>query len=51
MDYVDVIFAHRYDDFTPIEEVCRAFSWVIEKGYALYWGTSEWTADQIAEAI
>lgn len=51
MDYVDVIFAHRYDDNTPLEEVVRAFSWVIDKGYAFYWGTSEWTADQITDAI
>lgn len=45
MDYVDVIFAHRYDDFTPLEEVCRAFSWVIDQGFAFYWGTSEWSSD------
>ena len=51
MDYVDVIYAHRYDDNTPLEETCRAFSWLIDKGMALYWGTSEWSADQIAEAI
>ncbi len=45
------MLAHRYDSDTPLEEVCRAFSWIIDKGYAFYWGTSEWTAGQIAEAI
>jgi len=51
LDYVDVIFAHRYDLDTPLEEVVRAFSWVVEKGYANYWGTSEWDPDQTTEAI
>ena len=51
MDYIDIVYAHRYDDATPLEEVCRAFSWLIEQGMAFYWGTSEWTVDQIAEAI
>jgi aryl-alcohol dehydrogenase-like predicted oxidoreductase len=51
LDYVDVIFAHRPDRFTPLEEVCRAFSWLIENNKALYWGTSEWDPDTIAEAI
>ena len=47
MDYVDVIFCHRPDKNTPIEETCRAMNYVIEKGMAFYWGTSEWDADQI----
>lgn len=51
LDYVDVIFAHRYDFDTPLEEVVRAFSWLIDQGLAFYWGTSEWTADQITDAI
>lgn len=51
MSYVDVIYAHRPDHETPLEETCRAFSWLIEKGYALYWGTSEWPAAKISEAI
>ena len=51
LDYVDLIFAHRADEDTPIEETVRAFSWLIEKGKALYWGTSEWSAEQISEAI
>jgi len=45
MDYVDIIFAHRYDYQTPLEETCKAFSWIIDKNLALYWGTSEWSAD------
>ena len=47
MDYVDVVFCHRPDRNTPIEETCRAMNYVIEKGWAFYWGTSEWDADQI----
>ncbi|RPD60204.1 Aldo/keto reductase [Lentinus tigrinus ALCF2SS1-6] len=50
LEYVDVIFAHRADHTVPMEEVVRAFNFVIEKGYALYWGTSEWSAQQIEEA-
>lgn len=50
MDYVDVVLAHRPDPCTPMEEVVRAFNWVIEKGWAFYWGTSEWSAEQITEA-
>jgi voltage-dependent potassium channel beta subunit len=49
-DYVDIYFAHRYDPETPMEEIVEAFSDVIRSGKALYWGTSEWTAAQIAEA-
>jgi voltage-dependent potassium channel beta subunit len=48
--YVDIYFAHRYDPETPIEEVVEAFSDVVRSGQALYWGTSEWSAAQIAEA-
>ncbi|KAI8909285.1 hypothetical protein PhCBS80983_g00613 [Powellomyces hirtus] len=50
LDYVDLIFAHRPDNLTPMEEVVRAFNWIIEKGYAFYWGTSEWSAEQISDA-
>ena len=49
LEYVDVVFCHRYDMYTPLEEVCLAMNWVIEKGWALYWGTSEFTASQIME--
>jgi len=50
LDYVDVIFAHRPDASVPMEEVVRAFNWVIEKGWAHYWATSEWSAYEIEEA-
>jgi len=49
-DYVDLYFAHRYDPETPLEEIVEAFSDVVRSGRALYWGTSEWSAAQIAEA-
>ena len=51
LDYVDIIYAHRPDPATPLEETLRAFSWLIENNIALYWGTSEWDADVIAETI
>ena len=50
LEYVDVVFCHRYDNMTPLEETCKAMNWVIDQGYADYWGTSEWTASQIMEA-
>ncbi|KAJ7883807.1 voltage-gated potassium channel beta-2 subunit [Mycena leptocephala] len=50
MSYVDVLFAHRHDRTVPMEEIVRAFNYVIEKGWALYWGTSAWPAQQIEEA-
>ncbi|KAI0749666.1 Aldo/keto reductase [Daedaleopsis nitida] len=50
LEYVDVIFAHRADHTVPMEEVVRAFNFVIEKGWALYWATSEWSAQEIEEA-
>ncbi|KAK7037394.1 hypothetical protein VNI00_011144 [Paramarasmius palmivorus] len=50
MDYVDIIFAHRPDLSVPMEEVVRAFNYVIEQGWAFYWGTSEWSARDIEEA-
>ena len=50
LDYVDVAFAHRHDPITPIEEVCRAFDWLINHGKAFYWGTSMWTPDEAMEA-
>ncbi|KAL2869242.1 putative voltage-gated K+ channel beta subunit (KCNAB) [Aspergillus lucknowensis] len=50
LEYVDIIYAHRPDRLTPMEEVVRAFNFVIEKGWAFYWGTSEWSADEISEA-
>ena len=50
MDYVDLVFCHRADPATPIEETVRALSDIIDSGRALYWGTSEWTADEIRAA-
>ncbi len=50
LDYVDLIFCHRPDIRTPIEETVRAMTHVINQGKALYWGTSEWSATQIMEA-
>jgi aryl-alcohol dehydrogenase-like predicted oxidoreductase len=50
LDYVDLIYAHRPDRHTPMEETVRAFNHLINTGKALYWGTSEWNADEIAQA-
>ncbi|KAJ7673913.1 NADP-dependent oxidoreductase domain-containing protein [Mycena polygramma] len=50
MTYVDVLFAHRCDRTVTMEEIVRAFNYVIRKGWALYWGTSAWSAQQIEEA-
>lgn len=50
LDFVDLVYAHRPDPNTPIEETVYAFSDMIEQGKALYWGTSEWSADEIRAA-
>lgn len=50
MEYVDLIFCHRPDLYTPIEETVRAMTHVINQGKAFYWGTSEWSAQQIMAA-
>ncbi|CAI5990184.1 unnamed protein product [Closterium sp. NIES-65] len=50
MEYVDLLYCHRPDASTPIEETVRAMNHVIDKGWAFYWGTSEWSAAQITEA-
>ena len=50
VDYVDLVFCHRPDAETPVEETARAMSHVVERGWAFYWGTSEWSADQIRHA-
>jgi len=50
LDFIDLIFCHRPDPETPIEETVWAMSDIIHSGKALYWGTSEWTAQQIKEA-
>ncbi|MFN8257475.1 MAG: aldo/keto reductase [Bacteroidales bacterium] len=48
--YVDLIFCHRPDLHTPIEETVRAMNYLINQGLAFYWGTSEWNAEQIRQA-
>lgn len=50
LDYVDLIFCHRADLHTPVEETVRAMNHVITQGKALYWGTSEWPAERILDA-
>ncbi len=50
-DYVDLYFCHRYDPETPLEETVRAMDDLIRQGKVLYWGTSEWSGAQIAEAV
>ncbi len=49
-DYVDLVFCHRPDAQTPIEETVRAMNYLIDQGMAFYWGTSEWSAEQIRQA-
>lgn len=49
-DYVDLIFCHRPDKHTPIEETVWGMNQMIKEGKALYWGTSEWSARQIRQA-
>ena len=51
LDFLDLIFCHRADPETPIEETVRAMSDIVSSGKALYWGTSEWAADEIVAAI
>jgi aryl-alcohol dehydrogenase-like predicted oxidoreductase len=51
VDYLDLYYAHRPDHITPMEETVRAFTDLIEQGKVLYWGTSEWSAQEIQEAI
>jgi voltage-dependent potassium channel beta subunit len=50
-DYLDIYFCHRFDEETPVEETARAMDDLIHRGKILYWGTSEWSAEQIQEAI
>ena len=47
LDHVDLVFCHRPDSHTPIEETVWAMSDMIARGKTLYWGTSEWSADEI----
>ena len=50
LDYVDLIYCHRPDPETPIEETVLAMDYIVRNGLALYWGTSEWSADQLEAA-
>ncbi len=51
LEHVDLLFCHRPDPETPIEETVRAMNHVLNQGKALYWGTSEWSAEEIHEAV
>ena len=51
LDYVDLVFCHRFDPLTPTETVVRAMTDVVRSGKATAWGTSEWSAQQITEAV
>ncbi len=51
VDYIDLYQCHRYDRETPLDETCRVMDDLIRAGKILYWGVSEWNADQIAAAV
>lgn len=51
LEYVDLLYCHRPDPDTPIEETVRAMDYLIHSGCAFYWGTSEWSAVQLEEAF
>lgn len=51
VDYLDLYFCHRPDPDTPVQETVRAMDALIRQGKVLYWGTSEWSADQVHAAI
>jgi voltage-dependent potassium channel beta subunit len=51
LDYVDLLYCHRPDKTTPIEETVWAMHNIIEWGQAIYWGTSQWSAAEIVSAI
>jgi len=50
LDHVDLLYCHRPDPHTPIEETVRAMNHILDRGWAFYWGTSEWSADELREA-
>ena len=50
LDFVDLVYCHRPDPETPVEETVWAMSDIVDRGAALYWGTSEWSADEIRAA-
>jgi len=51
VDYVDLYQCHRFDRQTPLEETCAVMNDLVRQGKILYWGVSEWNADQIAGAV
>jgi voltage-dependent potassium channel beta subunit len=51
LEYVDLLFCHRPDPLTPIEETVRAIDMLIKQGLVFYWGTSEWKASEIEAAF
>jgi len=50
LDYIDLVFCHRPDPNTPIEETVWSMHMMVESGKALYWGTSEWSGEELREA-
>ncbi len=50
LEYVDIVYCHRPDPQVPMEEVVWAMDQILRNGQALYWGTSEWSAEQIEKA-
>jgi voltage-dependent potassium channel beta subunit len=50
-DYLDLYFCHRFDPDSPVEEVARTMDDLVHQGKVLYWGTSEWTASQVAQSL
>lgn len=50
LSYVDILYCHRPDPTTPVDETVRAMDHIIKSGYAFYWGTSEWSAAQLQAA-
>jgi aryl-alcohol dehydrogenase-like predicted oxidoreductase len=51
MDYIDLMQFHRFDADTPLDETVRAIDDLVRQGKVLYWGVSEWSADQIADVV
>ncbi|CAL1547570.1 unnamed protein product [Lymnaea stagnalis] len=50
LDYVDIVFANKADSHVPMEEIVRAMTFVINQGWAMYWGTSRWSTMEIMES-
>src|SRR5690606_9094929 len=50
-DYIDLMQFHRFDETTPLDETVRAIEDLIRQGKVLYWGVSEWSADQISDLV